>query len=50
MSYHTVLCCICEIKQVSMLQAQTIYEMEQAKGVESFNDFLESIAEWYFDL
>lgn len=50
MSYHTILCCICEMKQVTMLEAQAIVAEEQAKGEESYLDFLEGIGDWYFDL
>lgn len=50
MSYHTILCCICEMKQVTMLEAQAIVEEEQEKGEESYINFLEGIGYWYFNL
>lgn len=50
MTYHTILCCICEMKDVTMAEAQAIVAEEQAKGAENYNDFLERIGDWYFNL
>lgn len=50
MSYQTILYCICEMKDVPMYEAQDILAEEQAKGEESYNNFLEGIADWYFNL
>lgn len=50
MSDHMIIVCICHMYDMSMAEATAMYYNVKNGDPEKYNDFLESIAEYYYDI